>query len=55
MEEKTYCTSSSSRELHIGDCLYEAYQFVGGYRVSAIKLTEETIPKLLEKGIIYVK
>ena len=54
MEEKIYCTSSN-RELHIGDCLYEAYQFVGGYRVSAIKLTEETIPKLLEKGIIYVK
>lgn len=53
MEEKIYCTSS--RELHIGDCLYEAYQLVGGPAVSVIKVTEETIPKLLEKGIIYVK
>lgn len=48
MEEKIYCTSSN-RELHIGDCLYEIYQLVGCYKINVIKLTEEIIPRLLEK------
>lgn len=43
MEEKIYCTSSN-RELHIGDCLYEIYQLVGCYKINVIKLTEEIIP-----------
>lgn len=50
MEEKIYCTSSN-RELHIGDCLYEIYQLVGCYKTNVIKLTEEIIPRLLEKAL----
>lgn len=50
MEEEIYCTSSN-RELHIGDCLYEIYQLVGCYKINVIKLTEEIIPRLLEKAL----